>query len=243
MEDVLGVVDQDDAQQPVEVAVGDVDLVELQLIEKLARRVTERSAVASTHGRERDHDGDGDHEIGHEGRQGVATAPGEVAARGLGVACFLVEPAQTRGYLGPIFAWGAPLALAVGLERAREVAFADQCRGHLAPGSIDDRGVAESGRLLPRLARLDLAIQPIQRVAGSKEPCRRNIPIAERRRLQVQGQRLLGLAALHQFVGLLDGGDGRGAIPEMPATPKPGAPPGRGSGVPLRTRPAEALSI
>ena len=115
--------------------------------------------------------------------------------------------------LGPVLARGALLALAVGVERAAQVAFADARRGDLAPGPIRDRRLAQAGGALPGLRA------PRSRDPGGTGRCRcRSMPAAETSRSAVAAAReyrvsaCSGSLSLHQVVGLRERGDGRRPI-------------------------------
>ena len=210
VEDVVRVVDQNDGEQPIDLAAGDQVLVELELqLERaagtdLARR--RRPALHRDQGRDHRH---ADDQVGHEGRQHVAAAAREVAASGTGVAGLLGEPAQARGDQRLVGGGGAPLALAVGVERALEVLGANPRRRDLTPGSIRCRRLGQGGHLLPRGQGVGLAVQAVERVAHAVQGGRGNVPVRRAERPAVQGQGVFRLTRLQQLVGPLDQGDGR----------------------------------
>ena len=110
-----------------------------------------------------------DHQVGHEGRQCVAAAAGEIAARGARVAGLFGKPPQAGGDEPLVRGRGAPLALAVGVERALEILGPNARRSDLTPGPIGRRRFRHRRDSLPRIECLAVAIQAIEGVAHSEQ--------------------------------------------------------------------------
>ena len=118
-------------------------LVELEkVVDRLAGRWLGEQRGQRDDARDRD-----DHE-GHRDPRRVAAAAREVALRGAGVAGLLVEPAEAAGDLGLVLGRRPAVRLAVGGDRAVQVAVADARGRDVPPRRVGRRrlGQLEDGR-------------------------------------------------------------------------------------------------
>ena len=103
----------------------------------------DRVALAREHDGQRDDGRDRDDHQGHRQPASIASALGEIALRGPGVAGLLVEPAEPVGDLRLVLARRQLVGFAVGLDRAGQVAVTNPGGGHVAPGRIGRRRLGQ----------------------------------------------------------------------------------------------------
>ena len=109
----------------------------------------------------------------------IASALGEIALRGPGVAGLLVEPAEPVGDLRLVLARRPLVCFAIGLDRAGQVAVTNPGGRHVAPGRIGRRRLGQLEDGLPCLDRGRLVVEPVVGLAESEQRGRGDRRIVE----------------------------------------------------------------
>ena len=116
----------------------------------------------------------------HRDPRAVAAAAREVALRGPGVAGLLGQPAEPAGDLGLVLGRRPAVGLAVGVDRAVQVAVADARRRDVPPGRRRSRASRGSSRTaVQRRDRLGLVVEPVVRLAEPEQGRRRDRRVVE----------------------------------------------------------------
>ena len=153
-------------------AVGDGRLVERRAVRRSGRPRSRSSAVSETAIVTAEDRVRGE-------RHDRAAAAGEVAPRRPDVAGLLRQPAEPVRDLRLVLGRCPPVRLAVGGDRALQVAVADAGRGDFAPGVVGRGRLGQLEDRLPGRDRAGLVVHPVAGLAGAEQRRRGHLRIVE----------------------------------------------------------------